>query len=1183
MKKALLLTFMCVLALFGNVRAQETIEVGTSSVLVWTSPIVDYFNYSVCQQIYTAEELQGKTGLINRIAFDHGTGGANTRDIVVYMKNIDKKLFTSGQDWVEVTDADIVFDGAWSLPAAFSANIVSVAIDFTKDFEYTGGDVLLCIYDKSGYGESNYNQFYAYYNESYHARMLYTTSSTSIDMGGLSAKNGTFYSYTNYIKFTFKGEGGEEPENPGEEPGEDPETPGEDPETPGEDPETPGEEPEVPGDDEDDDEPTGPTTAVTVEIGADKNPIGTEYSLPVTDYQKYSISQQVYTEEDFEGRLGTINSVSFKLSNNVSQVTRQYEVYVKHIERDNMVGGYEPITENDKVYDGDIEISGVKDSWLTIPFSKGFEYTGGNIVVCVYDKTGAKADPNYHIFYTFATEDQKRALFSTSNVSPFDINNLSVNMMAFKGYVNQVKFEMESRAIVKVSPATIDLGETMLGGYWSEAKPLEVNVKSISTTVTDITVDNDFFVLPENIDYTANPIVVEVSYDENANVDGEVTGNLVISYSDTTKLVPMTAKAYTPGTADVYELAQAVTFENGKYTHTPEFANLHDNYLLPRETEKSNTPDAVYSFELAEKSILNAKVTGDNAKLAIYREGFEGKGGPSNDNEFKGNVEISSEFFFDFNEDVLTGWTVRNYNDNANNWEIVSGGVDGTKCLISYSYRTNSYPNYFVADNIVMTEKTYNITENSKLSFDAMCDVLQDGSIDHVKVEVSKDGESMTFIEEVTPTSAAFTTKVVDLGAKFAELGLEYGDYHIALHHKETNQFYVCVDNVRLSNAAAKTRGASDFEEIYAVEYPAGKYYLVAAAENGFTFEIEVIDPENLPAIPANVVATTIDEFSIELTWEAAERATSYNIYRNDAFLTNVKELSYIDENLTQNSDYCYVVRAYNDIMESIASEKACAKTMKLTLEPPTEISAEATSTSTIVLTWSKVEKAAGYNIYWGEEIIDRVSETTYTVEGLTPSTEYCYMVTSVNKTIESFDKSYVVCATTFDIVPAVPANVKVEATSPTSVKVSWDAAENAKRYYIYSADTLVAKTSYTYYNIVGLTPDTEYCYTITAVNGEVESDESAEACGKTDPEGIAELASSLNVYPNPVNDKLYIETEMNIEEVVVYTITGVIVGQQSTVNSQQSYIDVANLNSGVYFVKVVTENGEVVKRFIKK
>ena len=214
-----------------------------------------------------------------------------------------------------------------------------------------------------------------------------------------------------------------------------------------------------------------------------------------------------------------------------------------------------------------------------------------------------------------------------------------------------------------------------------------------------------------------------------------------------------------------------------------------------------------------------------------------------------------------------------------------------------------------------------------------------------------------------------------------------------------------------------------------------------------------------------------------------------------------------------------------------------------------------------------------------GEEVIDIVSDTTYTVEGLTASTEYCYMVSSVNKTIESFDKSDVACATTFDIVPVVPTNLTVTATSTSSVKLSWDAAENAKRYYIYSADTLVAKTTYTYYNIVGLEYNTEYCFTVAAVNGDVESDESAEACGKTLGESIVELSSAISVYPNPVNDKLYIETEMNIEEVVVYDVFG---RQQVNMTTGQQ-VEVSNLNSGVYFIKVRTENGEVVKRFVKK
>ena len=1178
MKKALLLTVMCIFALFNNVKAQETIQVGDQVTMSWANPIVDYYKYSVCQQIYTAEEMQGKTGFISRLSFQHATGGMATRDIVVYMKNIDKKSFATGSDWVEVTDADIVYSGTWSLPATLTT-VINVAIDLTKTFEYTGGDLLLCMYDKTGTAmTANPNQFYCTKNAEQVNRTLFCINESSpIDMTALASLSGSRYKYTNNIEFTFAAEGNEGgDDNEGGNEGEG----GEEPE-PTPDPEQPGEG----GDDNEGEEPETPSNTTIVEIGNDQNLSESNYSLPVTDYMKYSVSQQVYTEEDFDSHLGAIRSVAFKLSNNVSQVTRQYEVYIKHIDRDNMIGGYEAVTAADKVYDGDIVISGVKDSWLTIPFSTPFNYTGGNVMVCVYDKTGTKADPNYHTFYTYATEDPKRAMFSTSNTTPFEMNSLSSYMVAFKEYVNQVRFEMETKSIVKIAPETIDLGETMLGGYWSEAKPYEVSVKAVSTTVTDIKVDNNFFVLPSNVDYTADPIVMEVSYDKNATVDGEVNGNLIVSYGAETVSAPMTAKAYTPATGEVYELAQAITFEDGKYTHTPEFANLHDNYLLPGEAVNGNAPDAVYALELTEKTLLKAKVEGANAKLAIYREGFEGKGGPSNDNNFKGNVEIASEFFYDFNEAVLNGWTVRNNYNNGNNWQIVNGaGVDGTNCIVSYSYTT--YPtSYFAADNYIITEHTYNITANSKLSFDAKCDVLQDGSIDRVKIEVSKDGESMTFIEEVTPTSATFTNKVVDLGAKFAALGLEYGDYHIVLHHQETSQFYVCVDNVRLSNpSSAKTRG-NDVEEIYAVEYPAGKYYIVAAAENNFSFEIATINPEDLPAIPANLVATTIDEFSIELTWEAAERATSYNIYRNDAFLKNVTELSYIDENLTQNSDYCYVVKGYNDIMESIGSEKACAKTMKLTLEPPTSITAEATSTSTIVLTWSKVEKAAGYNIYWGEEVIDRVSDTTYVVEGLTASTEYCYTVSSVNKTIESFDKSDFACATTLDIVPVVPTNLTVTATSASSVKLSWDAAENAKRYYIYSADTLVAKTTYTYYNIVGLEEDTEYCYTVTSVNGDVESEASEEACGKTlVGDAIAELTSSLNIYPNPVNDKLYIETEMNVEEVVVYTITGVIAGQQSTVNSQQSLtIDVANLNSGVYFIKVRTENGEVVKRFVKK
>ena len=53
------------------------------------------------------------------------------------------------------------------------------------------------------------------------------------------------------------------------------------------------------------------------------------------------------------------------------------------------------------------------------------------------------------------------------------------------------------------------------------------------------------------------------------------------------------------------------------------------------------------------------------------------------------------------------------------------------------------------------------------------------------------------------------------------------------------------------------------------------------------------------------------------------------------------------------------------------------------------------------------------------------------------------------------------------------------------------------------------------------------------------------------------------------------------IEEVVVYDVFG---RQQSTVNGQQLLtIDLSNLNTGIYFVKINTKEGNIVKRFIKQ
>lgn len=71
---------------------------------------------------------------------------------------------------------------------------------------------------------------------------------------------------------------------------------------------------------------------------------------------------------------------------------------------------------------------------------------------------------------------------------------------------------------------------------------------------------------------------------------------------------------------------------------------------------------------------------------------------------------------------------------------------------------------------------------------------------------------------------------------------------------------------------------------------------------------------------------------------------------------------------------------------------------------------------------------------------------------------------------------------------------------------------------------------------------------------------------------------NNINIYPNPANDKLHIETDENVYEINIYNING----QRVNKSTSQRVIDVAGLKSGIYFIKIETDNGNIVRKFIK-
>jgi hypothetical protein len=149
---------------------------------------------------------------------------------------------------------------------------------------------------------------------------------------------------------------------------------------------------------------------------------------------------------------------------------------------------------------------------------------------------------------------------------------------------------------------------------------------------------------------------------------------------------------------------------------------------------------------------------------------------------------------------------------------------------------------------------------------------------------------------------------------------------------------------------------------------------------------------------------------------------------------------------------------------------------------------------------------------------------------------------------------------------------------------LTWEAVENASSYFVYRNDVEVANITGTTYVDEDLAYNTEYCYTVTSMGASSESDPSEEACTKTLGESLAENTSSFNIFPNPATDNLSIEANEKITEVNIYNIIGVnVYNELCTMDNLQLDINISDFNSGVYFVKVKTGNGETVKRFIKQ
>lgn len=889
--------FMCILGGFNlsNLNAQTTVTIGNASSSSNQLPTAIYSDVpnTMSQQIYTYAELSAagvsNGDVITSIAFMPNNVNKSTANWSVYIVNTDKNSFESRTDYVTISDP-ANYTGSLSLTSGQWATI-----NLTTPFTYTGGNILVCVLDYDASAPSNPNTYYVY-STSEISLVCYQTSNvldvTKNPTDGMASIMLNYYAKTyyqrNHIQFTKSSGsvvvGPSAPENLRATAVTDSSlnlswdasenatsynvyqdgdlklnVSGTSFQITGLDPVT---------------EYCFTVTAVSATdvesshsnelcvttlsgAGSEDDKVIGDFdgaeSLPIFTQNEYTYSQQIYTNEELGiNSACEISAISFYKTNPYS-ATRNLEIYMLNTDKSSFsTNDWENIYDSYKVFDGEYTFteqdSEDYENECKITLDNPFLYIPGkNILVCVVDKTATKA-ANLLWFQVYDTEETQS--ITTHGATKRKLSRLNGLSALTYDYKNKIRlyYQTASTGVLAI-PSTIELGFSS-GGYWTEKS---IHTKTITiiaknTNITDIRLDDaSFFDIPDNIDYSVNPIVFEVGHNGTLT-SGQRAANLVITYTEGVETVPLSAVTYTPVEPDVFELPREVDLSTGTYTDTPDFTTLHDDYILPGEGTDGNAPDAVYKFTLTEPKEVDVEVLGDKGIYAIYRAEdltpYDGPG-PSDDNNFVPGASSDVDFFCDF-ENGFEGLTLMDGvgdddgegdDDGDRNWEIAVGegldtGSGASTCAKSLSYYSYidysswSTVEYFLSpENYLVTAKKYEITENSVLSFYAKSE--WDGWYDGYKVMVSEDGNTFTevFTKAAVETDA-FEKQEISLGAYKGQT------LYIAINHYTDGIGALCIDDVMLSRGGSGS-GSSNI-------YPAGTYYVVAAAESEFTVRITV-------------------------------------------------------------------------------------------------------------------------------------------------------------------------------------------------------------------------------------------------------------------------------------------------------------------------------------------------------
>ncbi len=187
--------YIVALGLFMVSGTANIVGLGSCSTGSKNLPSNTYNDYGLSQQIYTAAEIS-RAGSISSISL-YNSGDTQNRNYDIYLVHTNKTSFSSTNDWVPVTAADLVFSGNVEMKTD-----EWTSIDLDVPFAYNGTDNLLLVMDDNTGSWISSMSCYSFTTTNMQALYI-NNDNSNFDPTAPGSYNGSLASEKNCIQLNF--------------------------------------------------------------------------------------------------------------------------------------------------------------------------------------------------------------------------------------------------------------------------------------------------------------------------------------------------------------------------------------------------------------------------------------------------------------------------------------------------------------------------------------------------------------------------------------------------------------------------------------------------------------------------------------------------------------------------------------------------------------------------------------------------------------------------------------------------------------------------------------------------------------------------------------------------------------------------------------------------------------------